>query len=117
MKDGTFEKYFQINQNLWNQLTALHRKSKFYDLNNFIKGKSSLNFIELEELGDVRDKTMLHLQCHFGMDTLSWARLGAKVTGVDFSKDAVELASSLARDLSIDARFVKSNLYEVVQNI
>ncbi|KPK62638.1 methyltransferase type 12 [candidate division WOR_3 bacterium SM23_42] len=113
MDSSSFEKYFQTNKALWNRLTALHRESEFYDLNGFKKGKSSLNFIELDELGDVRGKTILHLQCHFGMDTLSWVRLGAQVTGIDFSEEAIQLAKSLTKELSINALFVHSNIYDL----
>lgn len=105
--------YFKSNQEMWNGFAPLHEKSKFYDVKGFKKGKTSLTFVEQEELGDVRGKTLLHLQCHFGLDTLSWARLGARVTGADFSEKAIELAQSLARELSIDARFIQSNLYDL----
>ena len=64
----------------------VHEKSAFYDVAGFKAGKTTLNPLELEELGDVKNKTLLHLQCHFGLDTLSWAREGAKVTGIDFSE-------------------------------
>ncbi len=84
-----------------------------YDLDGFKKGKSSLNFIELEELGDVSGKSLLHLQCHFGMDSLSWARLGARVTGVDFSEEAITLARSLSKELNIKARFIHCNVYDL----
>ena len=69
--------------------------------------------VELEELGDVAGRSLLHLQCHFGMDTLSWARLGADVTGIDFSEPAIGLARSLSDELDIPARFVHSNIYEL----
>ena len=68
---------------------------------------------EVEELGDVRGKSLLHLQCHFGIDTLSWARLGAQVTGVDFSTEAIGLARELASETGIDARFVESSVQEL----
>ncbi|HXG68826.1 MAG TPA: methyltransferase domain-containing protein [Blastocatellia bacterium] len=108
-----FTEYLETNRNLWNGWTALHQKSAFYDLAAFESGKSSLNSVELEELGDVSGKTLLHLQCHFGMDTLSWARLGAQVTGVDFSDKAIALARSLSEKLALDARFVCSNIYDL----
>ena len=113
MNENELKKYFEANKELWNRCTLIHEKSKFYNLDAFKKGASSLNSIELKELGDVRGKTLLHLQCHFGMDTLSWARLGAQVTGVDFSEKAIRLAKSLACELSIDARFVHSNIYDL----
>src|ERR1700730_17939446 len=64
------------------------------------------------EVGEVRGKTLLHLQCHFGLDTMSWARLGAKVTGLDFSDKAIGLARSLSRELSIPAEFVCASVYD-----
>ncbi len=108
-----FGEYFAANQKLWNAYTAVNERSKVYDLDAFRKGKSSLNKIELDELGDVKGKTLLHLQCHFGQDTLSWARMGARVTGVDFSHEAVELGRSLGRELGIDARFIECNIYDL----
>ena len=79
------EEYFQANMQRWNERVKINAQSKFYDLEGFLKGKTSLLPIEIKELGDVSDKTMLHMQCHFGMDSLSWARKGAKVTAVDFA--------------------------------
>src|SRR5207245_4913253 len=65
------------------------------------------------ELGDVRGRTLLHLQCHFGLDTLSWARRGALVTGADFSPVGIETARALADELGLEARFVCSELYDL----
>lgn len=107
------EKYFEVNKSLWNGKTEIHVKSDFYDVESFKKGKTSLNFIELEALGDVKGKSLLHLQCHFGQDTLSWARLGAKATGVDLSDKAIDYAGSLNDELNLDARFICSNIYEL----
>lgn len=115
MNNNKLQKYFETNKEVWNRYVSIHEKSKTYDLDAFKKGKSSLHFIEKEELGDVSGKSLLHLQCHFGMDTLSWARLGAKVTGVDFSEEGIKLAKPLAQELSIDARFVQSNVYDLPQ--
>lgn len=115
MKDH--KSYFEANRQLWNQRTPLHRQSDFYRVQTFLEGESSLNSIELAELGDVRGKTLLHLQCHFGLDTLSWARLGAKATGVDLSDASVEEARRLNRQLGLDATFVQSNLYDLKENL
>ena len=68
---------------------------------------------ELAEIGPVGGKSLLHLQCHFGLDTLSWARLGARVTGADFSPAAIDAATALASDLGIGARFVLSSVYDL----
>jgi SAM-dependent methyltransferase len=105
--------YMRVNYARWNELVAIHEKSEFYDVAGFKAGRNSITDLEREEVGDVTGKSLLHLQCHFGMDTMSWARLGAKVTGVDFSDKAIELAQSLARELEIDARFVRSNIYDL----
>lgn len=109
----TNKDYMRVNLGLWNEKTSIHEKSEFYDLEGFKSGKSTLKSIELEELGDVSGKSLLHLQCHFGMDTMSWARLGAKVTGIDFSDKAIALAKSLSKELEIDANFVCSNIYDL----
>jgi tRNA/tmRNA/rRNA uracil-C5-methylase (TrmA/RlmC/RlmD family) len=74
-------------------LTTLHIHSDFYDVDSFRKGKSSLKHIEIEELGEIGGKSLLHLQCHFGLDTLSLARQGAKVVGVDISDTSIQKAT------------------------
>lgn len=89
--------YIEINRQSWNNRTDTHLKSEFYDLDNFIKGKTSLNVIELELLGDLTGKTILHLQCHFGQDSISLSRLGAECTGVDLSDKAIESAKKLQK--------------------
>ena len=95
--------YMQANRDLWNEWTPIHERSELYDVAGFKAGRCTLRSVELEELGDVTGKSLLHLQCHFGMDMLSWARRGAKVTGVDFSEKAIELARSLASEIGIEA--------------
>lgn len=105
--------YFQSNKDSWNKRTNVHKDSAFYDLDSFKNGKTSLNAIELKELGNVKDKTLLHLQCHFGMDTLSWEREGATVTGVDLSDEAIRLAQQINMDLGMKARFICSNVYDL----
>jgi len=109
--------YFEANKNLWNKRVTVHQKSKLYDVEGFKKGKTSLQNIELEELGDVKGKSLLHLQCHFGLDSLSWARLGAKVTGVDFSDEAINLAKSLNDELNLQAKFICSNIYDIEKHL
>jgi len=101
----------------WNEAASLHAESSYYDVEGFLQGKSTLQPIEKEKLGDLQGKSLLHLQCHFGMDTLSLARLGAKVTGVDFSDEAIKLAKSLNEKLALDAEFVCSNVYDLQQNL
>jgi SAM-dependent methyltransferase len=105
---------FAANEELWNAWTAVHASGGFYDLEGFKAGGVRIRPYEIELLGDVAGKSLLHLQCHFGIDTLSWARLGARVTGADLSPDAIELARALADELGFpDARFVRSNLYDL----
>lgn len=104
------DEYLDANRRRWDALVHEHARSEFYDLEGFRRGRDRLRSIELEELGDVRGRTLLHLQCHFGMDTLAWARRGARVTGVDFSEEAIALARSLSAELAIPARFIASDL-------
>jgi len=103
--------YGEANRRHWDELVPIHVRSQFYDVASFKAGKTSLKRLELEELGDVRGQSLLHLQCHFGLDTLSWAREGAIVTGVDFSEPAIETARVLAAECGIDAQFVQSDVY------
>lgn len=105
--------YTNTNRLNWNERVALHVTSEFYDLDTFKAGGSSLKSLECEELGDVSGKALLHLQCHFGMDTLSWARSGAIVTGVDFSEQAITQAKALALEQNLNARFVACDIYEL----
>jgi ubiquinone/menaquinone biosynthesis C-methylase UbiE len=109
--------YIELNREAWNRKTGFHVKSKFYDNDSFINGKSSLNDIELKLLGDVSGKTILHLQCHFGQDTLSLQRLGGHSTGVDFSDAAVDQAKALAEHLNLDTKFVCCDLYELPSHL
>ncbi len=99
------------NRTLWDAWTRAHRESAFYDVPGFLAGRDPLNRIETEELGDVAGKRFLHLQCHFGMDTLGWARRGARVTGVDLSPEAIATARRLAAEAGIEATFVESDIY------
>ncbi|MFZ1704965.1 MAG: class I SAM-dependent methyltransferase [Saprospiraceae bacterium] len=109
--------YIQQNQLAWNQRVDGHFASKFYNVEGFINGETSLNPIELTLLGDVQDKSILHLQCHFGMDTLSLSRLGAKVTGVDFSNLAIEKAWDLVKATQVDARFIQSDIFKLPDHL
>ncbi|MDO6427941.1 class I SAM-dependent methyltransferase [Thalassotalea sp. 1_MG-2023] len=104
--------YLSINRKAWDERTKIHINSRFYDVDAFIGGKSSLNKIELNQVGDVKGKTLLHLQCHFGLDTLSWARKGASVTGVDLSVEAIAQANKLKNKLGLTATFIAADLYQ-----
>jgi SAM-dependent methyltransferase len=103
----------QANLARWNELTAIHARSRFYDVEGFKAGQSSLRPLEVEEVGDVTGKSLLHLQCHFGLDTLSWARRGARVTGIDFSDQAIAQARALSQELGIPAEFVCSTVEDL----
>ncbi len=103
--------HFKTNKNSWNQRVETHFNSKFYDVPGFLSGNSSLNEIELAGLGDVKGQSMLHLQCHFGLDSLSWARLGAEVTGVDISDEAIKKANELNAQTKLKADFVAADVY------
>jgi 2-polyprenyl-3-methyl-5-hydroxy-6-metoxy-1,4-benzoquinol methylase len=105
------DEQLESNKHLWNKLTRAHLASDFYDVEGFRAGRNQLLPIEVSEVGDVRGKSLLHLQCHFGLDTLSWARLGAMVTGVDFSDSAIDTARSLAAESALEAQFICSDIY------
>ncbi len=111
------KEYLEANKNRWDQLTLEHQHSAFYDLEGFKRGNDRLRSIELSELGDVAGKKLLHLQCHFGLDTLAWARRGAIATGVDFSQSAIDLANSLSEELDIPAAFVCSDIYALREHL
>jgi SAM-dependent methyltransferase len=101
----------EANRRLWNELTPVHERA--YPVREFLAGQSTLKPVELAEVGDVAGKSLLHLQCHFGLDTLSWARRGASVTGVDISDESIELARRIAEQAGITARFIRSSVYDL----
>jgi ubiquinone/menaquinone biosynthesis C-methylase UbiE len=106
--------HLENNQKLWDSWTSAHEKSNFYDIEGFKAGKDRLRPIELKELGAiVEGKTLLHLQCHMGQDSLAWARRGAIVTGVDFSQQSIQVARSLNQELGLNANFVCSDVYHL----
>ncbi len=111
------DKYYKNNLALWNELTEANKNSKSYDLPGFLEGRCSLKSIEKEEVGDVRGKSLLHLQCHFGMDSISWAKRGAKVTATDFSDKAIKLGEELNRELKTDVKFILCNLYDLKEKL
>ncbi len=103
---------FEANRQLWNARTGVHLASAMYDMESFMAGRNSLSGLELELLGDVSGKKILHLQCHFGQDTLSLARMGAEVTGLDLSDTAIAEAEKLAARCGIPAHWVLSNVID-----
>lgn len=109
--------YIEINRKSWNKRTEIHLKSEFYDLDNFLKGKSSLNDIELNLLGNIKGKTILHLQCHFGQDTISLARLGANVVGIDLSDKAIESAKQIAEGSNSNVKFICCDIYDLPKHL
>ncbi|MFK7807768.1 MAG: class I SAM-dependent methyltransferase, partial [Saprospiraceae bacterium] len=111
--------YFDSNEKLWDQKTPIHLKAEFYDMKGFLAGNTSLRKPELDDLPEdfIKGKSMLHLQCHFGQDSLSFARMGAKVTGIDLSGEAINSAKKLNDQLGLDAQFVKSNVYDLKENL
>ncbi len=113
----TNDQYFEANRQLWNRRTVVHRDSAFYNLAGFKAGEPALTPIEIAELGDVQGKKMLHLQCHFGMDSLDWARRGASVTGMDISDAAIREARQLNEEMGLDAEFICCNLYDLEQHL
>ena len=115
MEDNT--NYFDVNKATWNKKVGIHAQSDMYKMEAFKAGESSLMPYELKALGDVNGKTLLHLQCHFGQDTLSWSRMGAKCLGVDLSDEGVKLAKQLNDELSLDAEFVCCNVLDTSKHV
>ena len=111
--------YFEANRRNWNDRVAIHYQDngEVYDVEQFLSGRSTLNQLEIDGIGDVSGKTLLHLMCHFGLDTLSWARKGAKVTGVDMADQAIETARKLAAQAGLNATFVCSNVYDLPDHL
>lgn len=103
--------YLNTNKKLWNDKTKVHINSNFYGVEGFKNGKTSLNPIEIQLLGDVQGLDILHLQCHFGLDSMSLSRLGANVTAVDFSENAINEANRLKKELKLDTAFIPSDIY------
>ena len=110
-------RYLATNRANWDERVPAHLASDFYDVEGFKAGRSTLAQVDLDTLGDVSGKTLLHLQCHIGLDTLSWARRGAIVTGLDFSEPALAAARALAEEIGVAARFVCSDLYDASDSL
>jgi len=106
-------KYHELNREGWNRRTDPHFEHPDYKVREFLNGELSLHPLELDEVGDVKGKSLLHLQCHFGLDTLSWARLGANVTGIDISDRSIERAVELRGKTGLDARFIRCDLFDL----
>ena len=115
MEDNTT--YFEVNKDTWNKKVGIHAKSEMYKMEAFKSGETSLMPYEINALGDVNGKSLLHLQCHFGQDTLSWSRMGAKAVGVDISDKAITLAQQLNEELKLNAKFVCCNVLDTSKHI
>lgn len=109
--------YLEKNKESWNKRTDFHIGSEFYDVKGFLAGATSLKSIELALLGDITGKSILHLQCHFGQDTLSLARMGANATGIDLSDNAIKNAHLLAEKAKLKADFICCDLYSLPQHL
>lgn len=111
------KKAFEVNRQTWNEKVRIHAESDMYDLQAFKQGKSSLMSYELNAIGEVKGKSLLHLQCHFGQDTLSWSRMGAHCVGVDLSDAGIALAKSLNAELELNASFINCNVLETSTHV
>jgi SAM-dependent methyltransferase len=109
--------YININKSTWNDKVDVHIDSDFYDLEGFLNGKSTLNAIELELLGNVKGKKVLHLQCHFGQDTMTFSRMDAIATGVDFSEKAIEKAREINKQLNLNTTFICCDIYDLPNHL
>lgn len=109
------EDWLAINRAYWDERVPIHIQGRFYDVDSFKAGRSTLRRQEVADLAPVSGKTLIHLQCHFGLDTLSWARLGATAVGLDFSVPAIAAARTLAAETGIAAEFIAGNVYDAPQ--
>ena len=106
------EQWREANRAHWDERVPIHVSGEFYDVAGFKAGRERLRPFEISEVGDVGGKDLLHLQCHFGIDTLSWVRRGARAVGLDFSLPAIVEARKLAAELALEAEFVHSDVYD-----
>ena len=114
------KKWIEANRDWWDERAPSHAESEFYDLDDFRQKPDRLRPFEADELGvDPAGLDLVHLQCHLGTDTLSWARRGARVVGLDFSQPAIEAARVLASELGLAdrAEFVHADVYDAVDEL
>ncbi len=102
----------ELNRRAWNEATRAHNSHKGDQARFLREGGSTLFPEELDLLGDLRGRRLVHLQCNSGQDSLSLARLGAEVTGVDISDEAIATAERLSADAGIPARFIRADIYD-----
>lgn len=112
-----YKTYFDVNRATWNDKVRVHSESDMYDMKAFKEGKSSLTSYDLAALPNVEGKSLLHLQCHFGQDTLSWSRMGAKCVGVDLSDEGIKLAKKLNDELHLNADFFCCNVLDTSKHV
>jgi ubiquinone/menaquinone biosynthesis C-methylase UbiE len=105
--------YLSINRKMWDDRTKVHYQSDFYNVKSFVEGKDSLNTIEIDLLGNIKGEKILHLQCHFGLDSISLSRRGARVTGIDFSEESIKKARELDLLTETKTRFIQSDVYSL----
>lgn len=117
MNTHDYASFFEKNKNSWNRRTSVHVESEFYNMRAFLNGENTLNAPELELLGDVSGKSILHLQCHFGQDSISLARMGANVTAVDLSDASIQQAKKLSEQLNVPVEFICCNVYDAEKYI
>ena len=109
------EDWIAANRACWDERVPIHVAGDFFDVERFVRGGSTLQGFELDEIGDVRGCTLVHAQCHFGLDTLSWARRGARVTGLDFSAPAIAAAREICHGSGLEGEFVHANVYDAIE--
>jgi SAM-dependent methyltransferase len=112
---GRYREAEEGNRKHWDELAEVHARS--YNCEPLLKGGHVLDEVQVREVGDVKGKSLLHLQCHIGTDTLSWARLGARVTGVDISPASLRAARALAGRAGLSGRFIESSLYDLEEKL
>ncbi len=110
---------YDANLANWDERVAIHFDSPMYreHLDDLRAGGHCLSATHVELVGDVVGKRLIHLQCHMGMETLSWARLGAEAVGVDFAPSAIEVGRRLADELALPAEFVCCNVYDTPEHV
>lgn len=110
---GDLDASLEVNRRSWDARVPVHAASRFYDVEAFRAGARPLGRLETEWAGDVDGRRLLHLMCHFGLDTMNWTRLGARAVGVDFSPAAIARAEDLASELGLPTRFVESDVLDL----
>jgi SAM-dependent methyltransferase len=114
------DEYAQINRANWDERAAAHAASSYYELSEFVENPSFLSRVirfDRPRLGDIRGVRGVHLQCHIGTDTISLARLGAEMTGLDFSPAALAEARELSARSGTPVEFVESELYDAPKKL